>query len=348
MSGVKTVTKQALHHLTGQRLVSIQEAVHMVDNQEFVISSNKMTYLSLAQGWALCDECDMHAKIDLITIYWNRQQKYNQLSLEQFFYQVFIQSTFNKNTKDNSNIANDHNQEQDILASNQHRILVPKGMNFTPRYPVDYAHAQGMLIMHKPWNKHNTLEHILNNKKATIDTFLRMIDRKEVPLSVMFQYLTAMKYAWQKKEILVKESVNHLDIDKENLDKEALDRLTGWIHNSHFTDNKLNNKCINDVTVDIEKNKDWSINDSLEDCQITIEGDKYLEAITEQYYDDNNIHKRKREVEIPKQKDGSKYSLKNLPKQQEAVVIAAIDTIQVTEGVRAYPWILTKYLCVSM
>jgi hypothetical protein len=100
-----------------------------------------MTYLSLAQGHALCDECDTHAKKDLITIHQNKQQKYNQLSLEQFFYQVFIQSTFNKNTTDNSNIANNDNQEQDILASNQHRILVPKGMNCTPRYPVDYAYA---------------------------------------------------------------------------------------------------------------------------------------------------------------------------------------------------------------
>jgi hypothetical protein len=87
----------------------------------------------------------------------------------------------------------------------------------------------------------------------------------------------------KKIEILVKEGVNHPDIDEENLDKEALDRLTGWIHNSHFTGNKLNDKCINDVTVDIGKNKDWSISDYLEDCRITIEGDKNLEAITEQY-----------------------------------------------------------------
>jgi hypothetical protein len=68
----------------------------MVDNQELVISSDKMTYLSLAWGQALRDECDMHAKKDLITIYQSRQQKYNQLSLEQFFYQVFIQSIFIK------------------------------------------------------------------------------------------------------------------------------------------------------------------------------------------------------------------------------------------------------------
>ncbi len=116
-----------------------------------------------------------------------------------------------------------------------------------------------MLIMHKPWYKHNTLEHILNNKTATIDTFLRMIDRKDVPSSVTFQYLTAMKYAWQKNEILVKEGVNYPDINEENLDEEALERLMGWIYNSHFTDNKLNDKCINVVTVDIGENKDWSI-----------------------------------------------------------------------------------------
>jgi hypothetical protein len=120
MSGVKTITKQALHHLAGQSLVSIQEAVHMVNNQELVISSNKMTYLSLAQGQALRDECDTHAKRDLITMYRNRHQKYNQLSLEQFFYKVFMQSAFNKKSKDNSNIANDDNHEQEVVASNQH------------------------------------------------------------------------------------------------------------------------------------------------------------------------------------------------------------------------------------
>jgi hypothetical protein len=130
-----------------------------------------------------------------------------------------------------------------------------------------------------------------------------MIDRKEVPLSVTFQYLTAMKYARQKKiEILVKKGINHPDIDKENLDKEALDRLTGWIHNSHFTDNNLNDKCINDVTVDIGKNKDWSINDYLEDRQITIEQEKYLEAITEQYYDDKNIHQRRKKLKYQNRK----------------------------------------------
>jgi hypothetical protein len=69
MRGVKTTIKQALHHMAGQYPVSIQEAVHMVDNQKLVISSDKMTYLSLAQGQALRDESNTHAKIDLITVY---------------------------------------------------------------------------------------------------------------------------------------------------------------------------------------------------------------------------------------------------------------------------------------
>ncbi len=71
---------------------------------------------------------------------------------------MLIQSSFNEKNKDNSNDDNDDNHVQDVLAS-QHQLLVPKGMNCTPRYQVDYPYAQGMPIMHKPWNKHNTLKY---------------------------------------------------------------------------------------------------------------------------------------------------------------------------------------------
>ncbi len=98
----------------------------------------------------------------------------------------------------------------------------------------------------------------------------------------------------KKIEILVKEVVNHPDINEENPDKEALERLTGWIHNSHFTDYKLNDKCINDITVDIGENKDWSISDYLEDRRVTIEGDVYLDAITGEYYDDKKTQNKTR------------------------------------------------------
>ncbi len=95
------------------------------------------------------------------TVYQNQHQNYNQLTLEQFFYHVLIQSTFNKRKK--AQFQWWQWWQSCTLASNQHQLLVPKGMNCTPRYQVDYAYAQGMLIMHKPWNKHNTLEHNLTH-----------------------------------------------------------------------------------------------------------------------------------------------------------------------------------------
>jgi hypothetical protein len=84
------------------------------------------------------------------------------------------------------------------------------------------------------WSEDNTLNSILKDHQKTIDTFLSMIDNKEVLPLFTFQYQTAMKYARQKKiEILVKQGINHPDIDEENLDKETLERLTGWIHTSN-------------------------------------------------------------------------------------------------------------------
>ncbi len=107
-----------------------------------------------------------------------------------------------------------------------------------------------------------------------------------------------MKYTRQKKiEILAKKGVNHPD--EENLDEETLGRLTGWIHNNNFTDNKLNDDRINDMTVDIGLNKDWSISDSKEDRHTTINGKEYIDQIAKQYYCDIKICKT---LQIPTQK----------------------------------------------
>jgi hypothetical protein len=56
----------------------MQEAVHMVNNQELVICSDKITYVSLEQGQTLQDENDKSSSKDLITIVWTgRGQKYH-------------------------------------------------------------------------------------------------------------------------------------------------------------------------------------------------------------------------------------------------------------------------------
>jgi hypothetical protein len=48
--------------LSGQQQMSMQEAVHTVDNKELVICSDRTTYVSLAQGQALQSETDTSQK----------------------------------------------------------------------------------------------------------------------------------------------------------------------------------------------------------------------------------------------------------------------------------------------
>jgi hypothetical protein len=54
--------------------------------------------------------------------------------------------------------------------------------------------------------------------------------------------LTALKYATNKTkrlEVLVKDRGNHPNIEDKNNDEETNERITGWLHGSHLTDNKL-------------------------------------------------------------------------------------------------------------
>ncbi len=69
MTGVKTISKKALHHLAGHQFVSIQKAVHMVDDQPLVICSNSMAYANISQGQVLWDDLETDKRKDIITKY---------------------------------------------------------------------------------------------------------------------------------------------------------------------------------------------------------------------------------------------------------------------------------------
>ncbi len=146
-------------------------------------------------------------------MYRNQKEKHYPLSLERYFYRVFVDSTFNK-------------QQDKNYSTDQHRILMPKGMNCKPRYPVDYDYARGMLITHKLWSKTDTLDKLLKDKQRTIDEFFRMLGEKEVLTSVQAQYLTAMKYSGKPKvEVLVKDGVNHPNTEDIQIDDETNERM---------------------------------------------------------------------------------------------------------------------------
>ncbi len=78
------------------------------------------------------------------------------------------------------------------------------------------------------------------------------------------------------------------------------------------------------MTVDIGQNNDWLISDFKEVQSTTIEGEKYVEEITKQYYNDSKDHNN---IQIPAQKDESDYTLDTLSEQQQAVVLASINAI---------------------
>ena len=86
----------------------------------------------------------------------------------------------------------------------------------------------------------------------------------------------------------------------------------------------LRDQHCNDMTVDIGQKKDWLVSDFKEDQHTTIDGKEYIEQIAKQYYSDIQVNNT---LQIPTQKDGSDYLLRDLSKQQQAVVLASIDTI---------------------
>ncbi len=155
-----------------------------------------------------------------------------------------------------------------------------------------------------------------------------MLGNKEVPSSVQAQYLMAMKYSGKPRvEVLVKDEVNHPESDDIQNDNEMNERMDAWIHGSHLTDNKLLNDTLNNTTVDIGKNKDWSISDYKEKRLTAIDGKEYLHKTAKLYYNNNDSAHTDNTLKIPTTKDGKEYSIESMAPGQKNVVLAVIHTI---------------------
>jgi hypothetical protein len=155
-----------------------------------------------------------------------------------------------------------------------------------------------------------------------------MIDQKEVPKSVPAQYVTAMKHAGEKSlEILVKDGVTHPNVEDKDNDEETSKRMTAWIHGSHLTDKNLLNKNMNNITVDIGNNEDWSISNYKERWLTTIDGKEYLNQTAKMYYNSNDSASTDNTLKIPKTKDGKEYSIESMASEQKNVVLSVIHTI---------------------
>ena len=309
MGGTRLLTQKTLHTLSSQRTVSYQEASHMIDQQDLVVSSDSFTYVSLQQGALLQTNNNTTSK-DVVTRYRNRPSKHHHMSLETYFYKVFCNETF---------------RSQSDTDRTKHRLLVPKGLNCKPRFPVDYNYARGMLIMHKPWNKDRPLTKLLSNKTKTIQVFERMLRKNHLPSAVVAQHVCAVKYAHQKRLEMVAKEGTQQPLVLENLDDEEADQFVAHQQLSHFSDGKAHNEQVAGVDVDIGLSLDWTTLRYNGTRRTTCDGKDWMD-----YLRSEHNHNRSKEVSepiLPQLRDGSPYNLSLCSSEQRQIICAAVDTI---------------------
>ena len=69
---------------------------------------------------------------------------------------------------------------------------------------------------------------------------------------------------------------------------------------------------MNNIMVDIGKNKDWSISNYKEERLTAIEGKEYLNQTAKLYYNSNDLVNADNTLKIPKTKDGKEYSIESM------------------------------------
>ena len=298
----------SLNWMTSKRLISIQEAVHEVDGLSLTMSSEYISYVSVLTCLKLRKSSEEKPKC-LVYNYATRDEKYNKLTLDEYFYKVWCQKGFMKD-QDSGRVVN--------------RILLPKGLNCRPRYPIDYDYARGMLYLHKPWSFKNPL--CTRNKQQTIDTFKRMLDTRVVPTNVLTEYHRAVKYAQEKRlEVVAKKGTIQADVNIDDLDEDDADQYLMWLHSSQMTDTKVNPTLGETANVDIGLGHTWS--------DLFFQGERDVTACGTEYTSNLRDNRAKLMSDdnaptvIPTKSNGSKYDIKDLSDEQRMIVLATVDTV---------------------
>ena len=313
LGGVRYLTQKALHGMSAQRTVSIQEAVHMVDNQDLVICSEKFTYLSIRQGAMLTSKNDAPEK-NIVTMYRNRSKALSDISMDDYFYKHFCKEVLKDGT--------------DSTDRTKHRILLPVGQNCKPRYPPTYEYAKGVLVQHKPWSKDKPLTKLLKDRTKTIRTFQRMMDKRQFPSCVTSQYILAMKYARQRELEIINSKSKEQPYDLSNMDEEEREACIAHQHVSNFSDKRHHDRTIDGMTVDIGTDFDWSNSVFPELRDIKIDGSKWVDHIQAEH--DKALKDQAMSVNdivIPTQRDGQPYNIDQMSDEQQKIVYAAVDTV---------------------
>lgn len=309
ITGVQTLVKKSLNWMTSKRLISIQEAVHEIDRLELVLCSDVITTVSLQSCLYKLKRKDEPDPKNLVYTYATRGDEHKDMSLDTFFYKVWRKN----------NIYDDPDSKRPLK-----RILIPRGLNCRPRHPIDFDYARGMLIMHKPWSFNNPLN--TRNEQATIDEFKRMLENRDVPMSVWTEYMRAVKYSQESRiEVLAKKGILDADVNMDEMTSDEKDQHTSFLHSSHFSASNTDPLLTKENVVNIGLDHDWSVGFFEGTREETVSGDEYIKQLRDKKSSTQTGENEP--LSIPKKSTGESYSIDSLSDEQLVIVLATIDSV---------------------
>ena len=309
MCNLVTVTKQALHKLSAQRIIGIQEAAYSLSKNPLVICSDNLYKVRLTSVNEYTTKSQQGKKKDLISVYRDRPDEYSALSVTEFF-----EKQYKKNIKAYDN--------------GKYTVLLPSGLNCKPVYPVDYFYARGMVILHHPWSRAKPIDQLLKDRPKTVNTFLDMVRKKSVPVSVINQLNAARMYEHEAKLDLIAKrgTLENTTVLEEECSDDEWDDILGVTQSSSRPMTTQNNDWLDKFRVNIGEDYPWNESPFRGTRDLTCSGETYLNNLRDQYYN-QTTNEVAGQPEIPTKRDGSGYGVDQLNEEQRLIVLMAVDTV---------------------
>jgi hypothetical protein len=211
-----------------------------------------------------------------------------------------------------------------ITGRRRTRVLITRGLNCRPTYPINFNYARGMLIMHKPWSVNSPLN--FNDKQKTIDTFKQMLENRDVPTSVLNQYTReVVNHQQERLDLVAKQGTLQANVDIDELDHDDAEEYLHHMNSSYFADGTGGYDLLSGEKVNIGLDHDWSQSPFEGRRSIKIDGSLYIQQLRD---DCRHLYLTNESILItPTRKDGSKYTIDILSHEQRVVVLAVIDTV---------------------
>jgi len=166
----------------------------------------------------------------------------------------------------------------------------------------------------------------LKDKEKTKQVFKTMIDKGELPSSVIAQYICAIKYSNKKRiEIIARGGITQEIRNLDHLDDDERELFEEWQHACERSDNKGNDRLLERLNVSMGLDKNWS--DYVRQKELC-NGKDWITYAQEQAFELNRIDVTSDDdLNIPTQSNGKPYTIEALSEEQQDIVIRSVDTI---------------------